>query len=99
MRAKAILVLLFAGFATGCATQSFVFDPGYQAMPVEETSHFFISGLGQKDVIDVSSVCGGSDNVARVETHQSFLNGLLGFVTYGIYTPRQTAVYCKSRLK
>ena len=30
--------------------------------------------------------CGGAENVVKIETQQTFVNGLLGFITLGIYT-------------
>ena len=32
-------------------------------------------------------ICGGAENVVKTETQQTFVNGLLGFITLGIYTP------------
>ena len=50
------------------------------------THHFFVSGIGQKKTVDAAKICGGAENVIR-ETQQTFVNGLLGFITLGIYTP------------
>ena len=36
-------------------------------------------------------------NIVKTETQQTFVNGLLGFITLGIYTPLEARVYC-SRL-
>ena len=36
--------------------------------------------------------CGGAENVVKTETQQTFVNGLLGFITLGIYTTAR--VYC-----
>ena len=55
---------------------------------------FFVSGIGQSKQIDAAQVCGGADKVVRTEVQQTFVNGLLGFVTFGIYTPREARVYC-----
>ena len=30
----------------------------------------------------------------KQETQQTFVNGLLGFITTGIYTPLEARVYC-----
>ena len=35
--------------------------------------------LGRKTV-DAAKVCGGTENVVKTETQQTFVNGLLGFV-------------------
>ena len=50
------------------------------------THHFFVSGIGQKKTVDAAKICGGAENVVA-ETQQTFVNGLLGFITLGIYTP------------
>ena len=34
------------------------------------------------------------ENVVKTETQQTFVNGLLGFITLGIYTPLEARVYC-----
>ena len=51
------------------------------------THHFFVSGIGQKKTVDTAKICGGAENVVKNETQQTFVNGLLGFITLGIYTP------------
>ena len=37
---------------------------------------------------------GGAENVVKTETQQTFVNGLLSFITLGIYTPLEARVYC-----
>ena len=39
-----------------------------------------------KKTVDAAKICGGAENV-KTETQQTFVNGLLGFITLGIYTP------------
>ena len=41
-----------------------------------------------------NKICGGAENVVKTETQQTFVNGLLGFITLGIYTPLEARVYC-----
>lgn len=85
------LVLLLSG----CAQQTFKMNSEPVALPKKViTHHFFISGLGQKKTVDAATICGGADKVMRTETQQTFVNGLLGFVTLGIYTPLEARVYC-----
>ena len=36
--------------------------------------------LGRKTV-DAAKICGGAENVVKTETQQTFVNGLLGFIT------------------
>ena len=49
------------------------------------THHFFVSGIGQKKTVDAAKICGekGAENVVKTETQQTFVNGLLGFITLG----------------
>ena len=55
---------------------------------------FLVSGIGQKKTVDAAKICGGAENVVKTETQQTFVNGLLGFITLGIYTPLEARVYC-----
>ena len=50
--------------------------------------------LGRKKTVDAAKICGGAENVVKTETQQTFVNGLLGFITLGIYTPLEARVYC-----
>ena len=47
-----------------------------------------------KKTVDAAKICGGAENVVKTETQQTFVNGLLGFITLGIYTPLEARVYC-----
>ncbi len=42
----------------------------------------------------VQTMQGCPAGVARVETQQSFVNGLVAFITFGIYTPMEIIVTC-----
>ena len=37
--------------------------------------------FGQKKTVDAAKICGGAENVVKTETQQTFVNGLLGFIT------------------
>lgn len=52
----------------------------------------FVFGLVPASDIDVSARCPGG--VARVETQQTFVNGLVGLITLGIYTPQSATITC-----
>ncbi|MGF1843725.1 Bor family protein [Vibrio clamense] len=97
---KIILAAALSFLATGCAQQTFVMAPEASTTKTEATSeqahHFFISGLAQEKQIDAAGVCGGADKIAKVEVQETFINGLLATVTFGIYTPREARVYCKA---
>lgn len=92
---KVFGIVVLSLVLTSCATQSYVVNGGGDTVPTQETMQpFFVSGLGQTQEIDAAAICGRADKVARVESHMNFLNGLLGGLTFGIYTPRQAKVYC-----
>ena len=57
------------------------------------THHFFVSGIGQKTV-DAAKNLWRREMLLKTETQQTFVNGLLGFITLGIYTPLEARVYC-----
>ena len=88
-------ILLFAGLLiTGCAQQTFTVQnkPAAVAPKGKYHHHFLISGIGQKKTVDAAKICGGAENVVKTETQQTFVNGLLGFITLGIYTPLEACV-------
>ena len=43
-------------------------------------------------MVEAQNECG--NGVAKVETQQSFLNGLVGGLTWGLYTPMTITVTC-----
>ena len=49
--------------------------------------------LGRRKLSMQPKICGGAENDTN-ETQQTFVNGLLGFITLGIYTPLEARVYC-----
>ena len=90
---KMLLATALALLITGCAQQTFTVQNKPAAVAPKETitHHFFVSGIGQKTV-DAAKICGGAENV-KTETQQTFVNGLLGFITLGI-SPLEARVYC-----
>jgi hypothetical protein len=94
---KAIIGLVLIVLITGCATQRFTIHGGgddKKEPDVKKMQHFFVSGIGQTKELNAAEICGGIDKVAKVEAHITFLDGLLGVVTWGIYTPHTAKVFC-----
>ena len=92
---KMLLATALALLITGCAQQTFTVQNKPAAVAPKETithPHFFVSGIGQKKTVDAAKICGGAENVVKTETQQTFVNGLLGFITLGIYTPLEARV-------
>ena len=76
-----------------CSTDVYCSKQKLAAAPKETiTHHFFVSGIGQKKTVDAAKICGGAENVVKTETQQTFVNGLLGFITLGIYTSLEACV-------
>jgi uncharacterized lipoprotein YajG len=96
MKNKMLSIVVFIATLTGCAAQTFTINGDTSNKPTtQETQTFFISGLGQERITDAAALCGGSDNIIKVEVQHTFVNGLLGLITFGIYTPRDAKVFCK----
>ena len=78
---------------TGCAQQTFTVQNKPTAVAPKETitHHFFVSGIGQKKTVDAAKICGGAENV-KTETQQTFVNGLLGFITEHLYSAGSACV-------
>ena len=93
---KMLFSAALAMLITGCAQQTFTVQNKPAAVAPKETitHHFFVSGIGQEKTVDAAKICGGAENVVKTETQQTFVNGLLGFITLGIYTPLEARVYC-----
>lgn len=54
----------------------------------------FVYGLVPPPLVETAAKC--PNGVAKVETQHSFLNSLVGALTFGIYTPIQIDVTCAS---
>jgi hypothetical protein len=55
----------------------------------------FIYGLVPPDDFDASKAC--PSGISKVETQQSFLNGLVSVLTLGIFTPWTVTVTCAGK--
>jgi hypothetical protein len=67
------------------------------APPAPETidkpwQNSFVYGLVPPPEIDAKAQC--AQGLAAVQTERSFLNGLVGVLTWSIYTPMHTKVTC-----
>jgi hypothetical protein len=91
---KIILPLILVATLAACSTQTAYINGQTGKLGKEDMQTFFVSGLGQTQTIDAAAVCGGANKVVKVERQTSFLNGLLGMLTSGIYTPYDAKVYC-----
>ncbi|MBX2843946.1 MAG: Bor family protein, partial [Flammeovirgaceae bacterium] len=67
---------------------------GTGAQGVNKTTkwnHYVIGGLAPVGVSDSREMAGGAENY-EVRTRQTFVNGLVSAITFGLYTPTTTTV-------
>jgi hypothetical protein len=92
-----LIVVAITSFLAGCSAQTFNINGDTAEIATNQQSqHFFVSGIGQEKSTNAAQICNGAANIIKVESQQTFINGLLGAVTFGIYTPRDSKVYCKT---
>ena len=93
---KHALIVAGTVLLSGCATQTFMVHPQANSkLSNEKMQTFFINGLGQEQVTNADRICGGGDKVVKIQAKQTFVDGLLSYLTGGIFTPRTVKVYCK----
>ena len=91
---KMLLATALALLITGCAQQTFTVQNKPAVAPRKPSpiiSSFLELGR-RKLSMQKAKICGGAENVVKTETQQTFVNGLLGFITLGIYTPLEACV-------
>lgn len=96
MRIAMVFCLIF--MVSGCFRHTYVTDKQVAAYPAKETQFksFFLYGIiPTEPQTPVREVC--PNGVARIETKESFLNGVINVVTYRIYTPRSARIYCQEK--
>ena len=80
-----LLATALALLITGCAQQTFT----VQNKPAAENGRnhhliTFVSELGRRKTVDAAKIC-GAENVVKQKLSKISVNGLLGFITLGIY--------------
>jgi hypothetical protein len=79
---------------TGCYKVQVNANPSVaRGVESSKTVNFFIFGLVGQPTLDVRDFCGGGE-AATVQTSATFINGLLGGITFGLWTPRTVTVSC-----
>ncbi len=89
-----LFVVLFTSslLLTSCYSYTSVVGNGAQGnKEVTEWNHYLIIGLAPVGVSDSKEMSGGAENY-EVHTRQTFINGLVAWITFGIYTPTTTTV-------
>jgi hypothetical protein len=78
--------------ATGCYTTRFQSNLAPGGAKFEEKGNFFLWGLVGEKEVDLKKMCPAGP--ARWQNQQTFVDGLIGAVTLGIYIPRTINVEC-----
>ncbi|GAA5189253.1 Bor family protein [Ferrimonas gelatinilytica] len=99
MRQSIIALMVLTGL-TACSTVTIKPDPAVyvnQVPSYQDTRHFFFWGLAGEERVNVSEIC-KEKSVAQMQSQQTFVNGLLGWVTLGIYAPHSVKVWCEDAI-
>ena len=94
---KKIYILIFLTILSSCSTQKVVFntDKDAEVLPAYKKDElFFLNGIGQTSTTDIRKICDSAEKVHSVQAKTTFLNGFLGIITNGLYTPREGSVFC-----
>ena len=77
---------------TSCYSYTSVVGKGAQGTTeVTKWNHYVIAGLAPVGVSNSQEMASGATDYS-VYTRQSFVNGLVSIVTFGVYTPTTTTV-------
>ena len=92
MKKMLLATALFFTYYRMCSTDVYC---SKQTMCAFKGNHLtsFLRFWNWAENCDAAKICGGAENVVKTETQQTFVNGLLGFITLGIYTPLEARVY------
>lgn len=96
MRLRPLLLALIAAIVAGCYHITVVTGAPPAPTVVDKPWQMsFVYGLAPPPELNVRDRC--PNGVAKVETQQSFLNGLVSALSSGIVTPLQATITCASR--
>jgi len=89
-----MMTILFASsmLLTSCYSYTSVVGEGAKGnSQTTKWNHYVVYGLAPVGVSDSKQMAGGAKNYT-VHTRQTFVNGLVASLTFGIYTPSTTTV-------
>ena len=86
------MALIASMMLTSCYTYETVVGKGAQGTTItKKWNHYVIYGLAPVGVSNAKEMAAGATDYT-VKTEQSFVNGLISAITFGIYTPTTTTV-------
>ena len=89
-----LLATALALLITGCAQQTFTVQNKPAAVAPKETitHHFFVSGIGRRKLSVQPKFVAAQKMLLKQKPSKTFVNGLLGFITLGIYAAGSACV-------
>ena len=92
---KMLLATALALLITGCAQQTFTVQNKPAAVAPENHHPSFLRFWNWAErKLSMQPKFVAAQKMLLKEAQQTFVNGLLGFITLGIYTPLEARVYC-----
>ena len=92
---RVLLLLTLVLLPTACYHATVTTGLRPSAMKIENKwANSFVYGLVPPPAVETMERC--TSGVAQVDTQLSFLNQVVGFLTFGIYTPMEIVVTCAS---
>ena len=82
---------------TGCYSVTSRPEGGFKVATkpdFEQRQDFYLWGLVGENHVDTKAVC-GKNGATQMQSQMTFVDGLLGLVTLGIYAPQSARVWCK----
>jgi Bor protein len=93
-RTLSLMTLSAIFLAGGCFSTTYVAKSAVASpTKVEQKMNFFFWGLSGTGEVNVPEACSGR-SAAKINTQHTFVNGLLGIITLGIYVPRTAFITC-----
>ena len=90
-----LLATALALLITGCAQQTFTVQNKPAVAPGNHHPSFLrFWNWAEENCRCSQNLWRREKMLLKQETQQTFVNGLLGFITLGIYTPLEARVYC-----
>lgn len=88
--------LIAAVMLSACATVTVRPEGGTKVADKPDyaaSKNYFFWGLAGEHTIDVTKIC-GDQGVEQFQSQHTFMNGFLGGITLGIYSPKTAKVWC-----
>lgn len=90
---RSLLLALLLGIAACFHVNYVTSKPAAPSPEYDSWHHDLIYGLAEiSDPVDVPKIC--PNGHARIESQTSFVNGLVEFLTLGIYNPQTVTITC-----